>query len=171
MKRNSPAPYAISSLALALLTAAWLAGCSRSESPPPATEAAHHHEHTPPHGGTPVELGHEEYHLEFVRDAAAGKLQAYVLDGHLDRFIRIPAASLELTARFAGQEEILVLTPVASNATGETVGDTALFEAQADWLKTHGDFDAVLKAITIRTKTYTNVMFNFPKGSDEGAKH
>jgi len=159
------------SLAFAAVIAAFPTGCSKTEPPPPATERAHHHAHTPPHGGTPVELGNEEYHLEFVRDAAAGTLQAYVLDGHLDRFIRIPAASLELAVRFAGQEDTLLLRAVTNTATGETVGDTALFEAQADWLKSHGDFEAVLKAITIRTKTYTNVMFNFPKGSDAGANH
>jgi hypothetical protein len=70
----------------------------------------------------------------------------------------------------AGKEETLTFQPVANNATGEKVGDTSLFEAQADWLKSATNFDAVLKEITVRTKTYTNISFNFPKGSDEGAK-
>ena len=54
--------------------------------------------------------------------------------------------------------------------TREKVGNTSLFEAQADWLKNTPKFDAVLKEITVRTKTYTNIAFNFPKGSDEPAK-
>jgi len=39
-----------------------------------------------------------------------------------------------------------------------------------DWLKATPEFDAVLKEITVRTKTYTNVAFNFPKGADAGGK-
>ena len=57
---------------------------------------------------------------------------------------------------------------VADPATGETVGDTALFETQADWLKTVKDFDGTLKkTITIRGTTFADVKFNFPKGNDK----
>ena len=117
-----------------------------------------------------MELGEEEYHVEVVRDAAAGKLQAFVLDGELENFVRIAAPSLEMTATVSGHEEKLVFLPIANNATGEKVGDTSLFEAQADWVKATPAFDAVLKEITVRTKTYSNVAFSFPKGSDEGGK-
>ncbi len=157
----------ISALAL---TVVLFTGCSKTETAPPTKEAAHHHEHKPPHGGAPVELGEEEYHVEFVRDAAAGKLQAYVMDGELEFFVRIAAPSFEVAAQLAGKEETLTFQPIANNATGEKGGDTSLFEAQADWLKSATNFDAVLKEITVRTKTYTNISFNFPKGSDEGAK-
>ena len=92
------------------------------------------------------------------------------MDGELEFFVRIAAPSFEVAAQVAGKEETLVLRPVANNATGEKVGDTSLFEAQADWLKSATNFDAVLKQVTVRTKTYTNVTFNFPKGSDAGAK-
>lgn len=158
------------------LSAALIAGCSRSETADTHGEAHDHaghshHEHKPPHGGAPVELGEEEYHVEFVRDAAAGRLQAYVMDGELEFFVRIAAPSFEVAAQVAGKEETLTFQPIANNATGEKVGDTSLFEAQADWLKNATNFDAVLKEITVRTKTYTNVSFNFPKGSDEGASH
>jgi len=157
------------------LGAALLGGCSKSETADANGEAHDHtghahHEHKPPHGGAPVELGAEEYHLEFVQDVAAGKLQAYVLDGHLEFFVRIAAPSFAVAAQVAGREETLVFQPIANNATGEQVGDTSLFEAQADWLKSATNFDAVLKEITVRTRTYTNVSFNFPKGSDAGAK-
>ncbi len=54
-----------------------------------------------------------------------------------------------------------------NNATGEKIGDTALFEVQADWLKHTTNFDAVLKQITVRDHTYQNVAFNFPKGNDK----
>jgi hypothetical protein len=69
-----------------------LASCSKKD---PATAAghahdhsAHQHEHKAPHGGTPVVLGNEAYHLEFVLDPATGKLSAYVLDGEMEKFVR-----------------------------------------------------------------------------------
>ncbi len=131
----------------------------------PAAPAKHAHQ--APHGGTPVVLGQETYHLEFVRDALNGKLSAYVLDGEMENFIRVATPSLDLTITVAGAIHGLTLTAVANPATGEKVGDTSLFETQADWLKTTGTFDATLKKIEIRGTTYSNVVFNFPKGNDK----
>jgi len=140
------------------------AGCSRE-----ATEAAgqpHKHVHHPPHGGTPVVLGDEAYHVELVLDAASGTLQAYVLDGEMEDFVRCAAPSIEIDAAAGGAPRVLVLAAVPNPATGETVGDTSLFEARADWLKTTGEFDGVLKSITIRGTTFSGVKFNFPRGND-----
>ncbi len=124
------------------------------------------HVHTPPHGGTAVVLGSEDYHLEFVLDPTAGALVAYVLDGHMENFIRIAAPSFTVTARVAGKDGTLDFQAVASSATGEALGDTAQFAAQAEWLKQTQEFDAVISTIAIRGRTFTNVMFNFPKGND-----
>ncbi len=148
------------------LAVSLLAGCERqpSHAPPQATE--HRHEHKPPHHGTPVVLGKEEYHVELVLDAPAGRLQAYIMDGELENFVRVPAESFVVAATPGGKEEVLTFKPVANNATGEKVGDTALFEAQADWLKTNAVFDAVLRQLTVRGTTNENVAFNFPKGND-----
>ncbi|HND61078.1 MAG TPA: hypothetical protein PLB90_06325 [Opitutaceae bacterium] len=143
-----------------LLTAA----CSRPPAAPPTAPARH--EHHAPHGGTPVMLGAELYHLELVRDAADGRLRAYVLDGELENFIRIAAPAIELTATVDGQPRPLVLTAVANPATGESVGDTACFEGQADWLRTTPAFDAVLVHLEVRGTTFTAVAFNFPRGND-----
>ena len=159
-----------STLLCVALAAGLAGGCSKTEPSAPAKEAVHRHEHKPPHGGAPVELGEEEYHVEFVLDAPDGKLQAFVMDGELENFVRIDAPSVEITAQVSGQQEKLRLHPVANNATGEKVGDTSLFEARADWLKTTSTFDAVLKEITVHGKTYTNIVFNFPKGNDDKSK-
>jgi hypothetical protein len=143
-----------------------LSGCDEGKTPVTAPTVAHKHEHKPPHGGTPVVLGNEEYHVELVQDPQAGRLQAYVFDGELENFVRIAVPSLEIDAKPPGKEEVLTLQAVPNNATGEKVGDTSLFEAQAGWLKQTTNFDAVLKEITVRGKTYQNVAFNFPKGND-----
>jgi len=148
------------------LAAGFFSGCSKNEKGAPKTEAVHKHEHHPPHHGTPVVLGDEEYHIEFVRDGAAGKLQAFVLDGELENFIRIQPTSFLIAATVSGHAETLTLSAVPNSATGETIGDTSLFEGQADWLKTATNFDATLVAVNVRGNNYTNVAFNFPKGND-----
>jgi hypothetical protein len=143
-----------------------LAGCERQSSNAPQQTGAPRHEHKPPHHGTPVVLGKEEYHVEMVLDASAGRLQAYILDGELENFVRVPMESFAVSALLSGKQEVLTFKAIGNNATGEKVGDTALFEAQADWLKTNAAFDGVLRQITVRGTTYENVAFNFPKGND-----
>lgn len=127
---------------------------------------AHDHEHIPPHGGTAVVLGDETYHVELVLDAAAGKLQAYILDGHMDNFVRVTAPVIGLEAVVGGQTQVLELRATANSATGERVGDTALFEGQAEWLKHTPEFDGVLKGVVIKGTSFTDVKFNFPKGNE-----
>ena len=145
-----------------------LAGCGKKA---PAVEAdhaytAHPHEHKAPHGGTPVALGNETYHLELVLDAGAGKLSAYVLDGEMENFVHSAAAAFEVIATVNGGQQILVFKPVANAATGEIVGDTSLFEAQAEWLKSTKEFDAMLTKFEVRGSSFSEVGFNFPKGND-----
>jgi len=149
-----------------LFVLAALAGC-RPAAPEGAAEAKPHlHQDHPPHGGTPVVLGDEVYQVEFVLDAAAGDLQAFVLDGEMENFMRASSHAFTLVTTAGGRTRTLAMRAVANPATGETVGDTSMFEAQADWLKTTPEFDAVLQTITIRGSTFTDVKFNFPKGND-----
>lgn len=140
-------------------------GCSRSDNPA-AAPAAHAHEHNPPHGGTAIVLGEENHHLELVHNPAAGVLTAYVLDGHMENFVRINVPSFEAVARVAGGVRPLTFRAVASAATGETVGDTSQFEAQADWLKTVTRFDGTLKSLTVRGRAFNDVAFRFPEGNE-----
>lgn len=150
---------------LAMALAAVVAcGCGRVAAPQPG--APHHHEHHPPHGGTPVVLGDEAYHIELVLDPQAGLLQAYILDGEMENFIRCDAPSIEVDATVGGKPEKVLLGAVANPATGETVGDTALFEGRADWLRGASQFDGVLRSVTIRGTVFAGVKFNFPKGND-----
>jgi hypothetical protein len=144
-----------------------VAGCQEKQATPPPPTVAHH-EHRPPHGGTAIELGSEEYHLELVRDGSLGRLTAYIMDGELENFIRIGAESWTVTATVPGKgnPESLVFRAVANSATGEKVGDTSQFEATSDWIKAHEAFDGVLQAIEIRSKGYRDVKFSFPKGNE-----
>ena len=80
-------------LLAAILPAFIAAGCSKGPAPAAAGAPPHHHHH-PPHGGTPVVLGNEDYHLELVLDGSTGRLQAYVLDGEMEDFVRSSAPSI-----------------------------------------------------------------------------
>ena len=153
-------------LLVAGVSLACLTGCGKKAVPTNAGSIPARHEHHPPHGGTPVVLGDEAYHLELVLDSASGTLQVYVLDGEMENFVRCAEPALEVGVMEGGEPKTLTLSAVANPATGETVGDTALFEAHAGWLKTAKDFDGTLKKIAIRGTTFTDVKFNFPKGND-----
>ncbi len=147
----------------ALLAAA--AGCGRKpDASVPA--GAQLHQSVPPHGGTPIALG-DDYRLELVRDAVAGTLSAYLLDDEMEEFIRIPAPSLSLIARVGGEDRSLVLAAVANTATGETVGNTSLFQGHAEWLRTGEGFDGTLQGLTVRGSAIPPVSFHFPSGKQD----
>ena len=101
---SGPCPWLVRVATLGLL-AGLMVGCGprADEGKPPAPPARH--EHVAPHGGTAVELGKEEFHLELVLDTTAGRLTGYVLDGELESFVRIPAPSLRLNVRLNGVDQ------------------------------------------------------------------
>jgi len=123
------------------------------------------HQNHPPHGGTPVVLGDEAFHLELVRDPGTGTLRCYVLDGEMEEFVRIGASRLTLEVERDGGKATLALLPVADLATGETVGNTSLFEARAEWLKTTDRFKGVFRDLKIQDQTFKAVAFAFPEGN------
>lgn len=152
----------LSRLLLLLACTAFFVGCAKKD-----PHAGHNHggghAHTAPHGGLLVEIGDHAYNLEFVRDAAAGKLTAYVLDGHAENFVRIPATEFEVIAVVGGERKTLALKAVANAATGETVGSTSQFEATADWLKSAGDIPGTVSAVEIKGTRFQNVAFYLKK--------
>jgi len=149
---------------VSLIAGALLSGCGKDSSAPLKTGM---YVDKAPHGGTPVVLGDGDYHVEFVREAETGTLSAYVLDDEMEDFIRSSSPSITIIASIGGEKRTLVLEAVPNTATGETVGNTSLFEAQADWLKTTGNFDAVLHGISINGTAFADTPFNFPAGNEK----
>ena len=153
-------------LILTLAGVAFLAtACSKSDSPAHDKKSSHTHAahvHVAPHGGTLIEIGDHAYNLELVRDNTAGKLTAYVLDGHAENFVRIAAPTLELVAMPGGKFTPLTLKAVANPGTGETVGNTSQFEVQADWLKTAADFSGIF-TVEIKGTKFEQVTYHLPK--------
>lgn len=144
-------------LAVAILLGFFSAssGCKRVDDHAGASGGGH--AHRAPHGGTLIEIGEHAFNVELVRDAAAGKLTAYILDGHAENFIRIAAPTIEMMAIVGGERRPLTLRAVANPATGETVGNTSQFEAEADWLKNAAEFPGTITSLDIRGAKFNDV--------------
>jgi hypothetical protein len=128
---------------------------------------SHGHHHEPPHGGVPVVLGNEEFHLELLLDNSAGTLTAYVLDGHMEDFIRVAAESFEMIIEPAdGVRKTLEFKAQESSRTGETVGDTSQFIAADPMLTEVTEFKVEIPAISIKGRDYAGISFNFPEGNE-----
>jgi hypothetical protein len=118
-----------------------------------------------PHGGTPVVVGSHGYHLELVRDADMGRLQAHVLDGHAEKYVDVPEKSFDMVATVAGKEQRLTFNRAPAAGTKEMAKESSVFEGSADWIKTATNFNAVIPSITLQSKTFKDVKVSFPKGS------
>lgn len=153
--------------ALILLAAGF--GCSKQD-PTPAAGQSHHHQ--APHGGVLVELGEHQFNLEFKFDEKRGVLQVWVLDGHAENFVRVPSRGFEVEAVAGDKGRLLDFVAVANSMTGETVGDTSLFEVEAEWLRIAKAFDGRVKAITVRNIVFKDVAFRFSTiAEDHGHAH
>jgi len=144
-----------------------LAGCGDSKSGHGHSHAdGHgHDDHAPPHGGTPVVIAADKFHLELVRDATTGKMQAYVLDGHLEGYVQVAETNFLLLAKAGGKDEQLSFQRASEPASGSVPAKSALFEAQADWVKAAKEFEGRIPTITLNGRSFTNISFSFPKGS------
>lgn len=147
----------------ALAVVCLFAGCRKQHAGHNHDHAAHGgHVHAAPHGGLLVELGDHAYNLELVVQPDAGRLLAYLLSGHADQFVRSNMASIELWIMDGDQSRELVLQPMANPITGETVGNTSLFLAEADWLKRGAAFTGVIKTVSVGRARFEGVRFAIP---------
>jgi hypothetical protein len=126
----------------------------------------HPHVHKAPHGGALVELGEEAAHVEFLLDATAGKLTAYVLDGEAEKAVRVAEPGLSVRVLQGADAFDITLKPVASALTGETAGDTSQFELTDARMGGRTKFEAMLKSITVKGQTFSQVKFRYPEGNE-----
>lgn len=127
-----------------------------------SAKEGHKHGHVAPHGGTLVEVGEHQFNLEFVRDAEAGTLTAYVLGAHAADFVRVPLKEIALVIGAGGRTERLVLAAQANALSGEVVGDTATFAGQAMWLRSTAEFKGRVPVLEIRGVVFKDLVFTFP---------
>ena len=136
-----------------------ICGCSGDR---PASPNGSPHVHQAPRGGVLLELGpHGSGHNLELLENPEGKLEVYVLDAHAENHVRISQPFLELSLIDAkGSASPLVLKAIADAATGEIVGNTALFRSETsitELLPLRGE----ILSIAIGSKTYTAQAFEF----------
>jgi hypothetical protein len=147
---------------LAAASVLLLAGCGEHD------HAGHDHggghSHDSLQGGVAVELGDHQFHLDLLAVPEAGQLKAFIMDAHVENFVRVPLKSFDLMIEPAGgTPKTLTLEAQANAASGETVGDTSAFLGQADWLKGVTNFTAILPQLEIRGQTFRGVAIRYPK--------
>ena len=127
------------------------------------------HNHPAPHGGQLVELGEHGsgFNLELVLHEQ-GFLQVYVLDAHVQNFVRISANSIDIEITDQnGNTKNITCEPVADPITGESIGNTSLFTS-AERINEILPLKGVINQIDIMEASYENVEVNF-SGNTQGS--
>lgn len=146
-------------------------------------EHGHHHHHADkgPHGGALVAIGQDDAHLEFVLDAASGKLTAYVLDGEAEKSLPIKQANLQLAFSIRSSEEgkaekeelpesseLIVLAAVEPADDGTATE----FSGESEKLKGVEKFEGAVTAVHVAGKEpFKGVNFKYPEGNEEDHHH
>lgn len=128
--RRNPLPL------LAFLSLVWFtSGCGDapdakkpkevSGGPPKTVQTSDHDHGDPPHHGTLIELGNEEYHAELVHDEKAKTVTIYVLDSEAKKAVPIDAKEIVINLKHDGNPEQFPLT--ADPDTGDPEGKSSRF--------------------------------------------
>ena len=120
------------------------------------------HVHHSIHGGQLVELGKHGsgFNLELVLHEQ-GFLQIYVLDAHVENFVRISANSIDIEITDQnGSTRNIICEPIEDPITGETVGNTSLFTS-TERINKLLPLKGVINKIDIMEFPYENVEINF----------
>ncbi|HMO64900.1 MAG TPA: hypothetical protein PKE47_06715 [Verrucomicrobiota bacterium] len=148
---------------LAAAAALFLAGCGKHDHASHGHGAGGGHSHDSLQGGVAVELGDHQFHLDVLAVPEAGQLKAFIMDAHVENFVRVPLKSFDMTVEPAGgTPRTLTLEAQANAASGETIGDTSAFLGTAEWLKGVTNFTAILPQLEIRGQTFRGVVIRYP---------
>ena len=139
-----------------------LVACGKEADPPPQKGGAGEggHVHTAKMGGVLLDLDHV-IQLEFVLKEAT--LRVYVWDGHVERPIRVKQPTLDIVLHAGGEEFTVSCLAQANKLTGETEGDTALFQATATELRGVRSLRGVLTRLHARGQMWEELSFDLSK--------
>ena len=124
--------------------------------------------HKPSHGGVLIEIGDHFANIEVKLDAETGTITAWTTGPHADQPKRLKQESIEATVTVGDQSADVAFAALPNSITGEKVGDTSQFEAQADLLKGADAFEITFKSITVSGQTFDNVtgQYKAPAGGE-----
>ncbi len=131
-----------------------------------AHDHGHGHVHVAPRGGVLIELGDHQANLELILEPASGTLRVYSLDAHAEHPVRLTHDRMVIDGSAQGQSFELELLPMASQLTGETVGDTSEFSGSHEALVGATAFEGTLRRIVTRGLTFESVAMKYehPEG-------
>jgi hypothetical protein len=155
-----------------------LTGCGPADQMPPAPAVepsanghSHSHAELGPNGGHLVELGDEDYHVEWTHDDDSGTVTVFVLDSEGKESVAIPAETVSIQAKIQQTTEYQL---AAVNRSGDPptasqfeLKDPALIEI----LKLAGPEQGVEASIriTVNDKLYTGAFERHEHG--DGHQH
>lgn len=111
-----------------------------------------------------MQVGDHGFHLELVSDPIDGKMHAYVLDDHMEKYVKVSLTTFEIVAKTANQEQRLTFNAVTNPPSGSAT-NTSLFSASASNVASLTNFEGVIPRIILDGRTFENVTFSYPKGS------
>lgn len=141
-----------------------VAGCGEHDHGQGAATGGGHH-HGSAHGGVAVELGEHQFHLDFLHDPTNGVLTAWLMDAHVENFVRVPLRSFEVQIVADNRTNTVTLEAVANAATGETVGETSMFRGSSESLKGLTKFQGHVGSLELRGTRLPAASFHYPASS------
>ena len=140
---------------ISLLLALILAACDSHEGHDHDSRGGHA-AHSPRYGGQLVDLDHV-IQVEFILDAAAGKLSAAIHDSHVEKRRGLKMKSLPVEVN--GKRLSLMAT--SDPIKGDRPGDCAWYETYSASLRGLEEFDGVLRELTFLGHTWRDVEFRY----------
>lgn len=125
----------------------------------------HGHAHHAPHGGALTMLGDHAFQLELLPNPEENRLELYVLDGEAENFVRVGNEAFEGAVSVGGQEWRLRFDAVANEATGETIGNSSYFVAEAEAVSKLPKFELSFDRLDIRGQVFDSVALPYPEGA------
>lgn len=149
---------------LVLLPLGFVVGCGGSTPPtqPPANtpKSAHVHADGGVAGGTLIEWGSDEYHVELTHDPKASEVTAYILDGSAKKVVPIPAK--EITLSFDGSSQV-VMPLMPKPQDGDPAGQSSRFVGTHPMLAKEGKLVGSVSG-QVNGKGYTGTFKTEPSG-------
>ena len=123
------------------------------------------HAHDSKMGGKLVDLDHV-VQLEFVLDSKAGKLTAYVWDGHVENAVKVTQETIDVQVRPKGGDAFTIkLAAQTSKLSGNKPGNSSQFEAASDRLKGLDHIEGTVVRIKAKGNEWEG--FEFHAGNDD----
>jgi len=125
------------------------------------------HNHAPKYGGRLVELGAHEFQIELLLYPEAGKLEAYLWDGHVEVPIPCAMESIRIEGEANSKPFSIALIQAPSPYGKPIEGKSTKFAAQSDALKGVKAFSGKLTEVSLADKTFTAVAFEYTEDAHD----